>query len=296
MDVLKECRLCPRNCLVNRYVDIGVCGATDKMKIAHKSLHMWEEPIISGSNGSGCIFFSNCNLKCIFCQNRKISTGGYGMEVSKEKFKDICLSLQNNGAHNINLVTPTHYVPYIVEGLQDIKNKELKIPVIYNTSSYENVDTIKMLDKLVDIYLADLKYYDNDLGIKSSHCRDYFKYASLAIDEMFRQVGKFEIENDLMKSGLIVRILVLPGHVDDSKKIIKYLYNKYKDNIIISIMNQYTPIKKFNSYTNLNRKLSDSEYNEVINYASDLGIKYAFVQDGDTQSESFIPEFNYNKL
>ena len=291
MNILEKCTLCPRNCGINRYKNVGVCGANDKIKLAYYSLHQWEEPIISGNNGSVTIFFSHCNLKCIFCQNKKISTGGYGKEISNEKLKEIMLKLQQQGAHNINLVTPTHYVPQIVDCLHKIKNKELKIPVVYNTSSYENVETIDMLEGLVDIYLADLKYFDDSLGKKYSNCCNYFEYATKSIERMYKQVGHFIIENNFMKSGLIVRILILPGHVDDAIKIIDYLYNKYKDNIIISIMNQYTALDVL-KFDNLNRKLSEEEYNTVINYACDLGIKYAFIQDGETQDESFIPNFD----
>lgn len=290
-DILKECNLCPRNCRINRYKQLGACGANEKLKIAYYSLHLWEEPIISGKNGSGTIFFSNCNLKCIYCQNRKISTGGYGKEIDSNKLKEIMLSLQNDNAHNINLVTPTHYVPQILEVLKEIKNKELTIPVVYNTSSYENVSTIDMLDGMVDIYLADFKYFDDDLGVKYSNCKNYFIYASLAIDRMYRQVGNFIIENDLMKRGLIVRILVLPGHVDDAIKIIDYLYAKYGNNIILSIMNQYTPIGCLD-FDNLNRKITIEEYNKVIEYALKLGVEFAFIQDGETQNESFIPDFD----
>lgn len=290
-DILKECNLCPRNCRINRYKQLGACGANEKLKIAYYSLHLWEEPIISGKNGSGTIFFSNCNLKCIYCQNRKISTGGYGKEIDSNKLKEIMLSLQNDNAHNINLVTPTHYVPQILEVLKEIKNKELTIPVVYNTSSYENVSTIDMLDGMVDIYLADFKYFDDDLGVKYSNCKNYFIYASLAIDRMYRQVGNFVIENDLMKRGLIVRILVLPGHVDDAIKIIDYLYAKYGNNIILSIMNQYTPIGCLD-FDNLNRKITIEEYNKVIEYALKLGVEFAFIQDGETQNESFIPDFD----
>ncbi len=294
MDILKCCTLCPRNCKVNRYKNIGACGATDKLKVAYYSLHQWEEPIISGTNGSGTVFFSNCNLKCIFCQNKKISTGGYGKEISKERLKDIFLELQKRGAHNINLVTPTPYVPQIKEVLENI---ELNIPIVYNTSSYENVNTIKMMDGLVNIYLADLKYYDDYFGEKYSHCKEYFKFASKAIDEMYKQVGNVFINsNGLMEKGVIVRILVLPGCTLDAKNIIKYLYSTYGDNIIISIMNQYTPIDKFKEFPNLNRNLTDKEYDDVINFASDLGITNAFIQDGETQSESFIPDFDCSNV
>ena len=294
MDMLESCMLCPRNCKVNRHKNVGFCGASDKVKLAYYSLHQWEEPIISGENGSGTVFFSNCNLRCLFCQNKKISTdrNSYGKEISNDKLKEIFLKLQDLGAHNINLVTPTHYVPQIIDVLKEVKNKNLKIPVVYNTSSYENVSTIESLNGLIDIYLADLKYFDDELGNKYSKCNDYFKYASLAIGEMYKQTGKFQIKDNLLVSGLVVRVLVLPGHVDDSKKIIKYLYDTYKDNIIISIMNQYTPVCKINDFPNLNRKLTDEEYDEVIDYACLLGIENAFVQEGETQSESFIPDFD----
>lgn len=294
MDMLKSCMLCPRNCKVNRHKSVGFCGASDKVKLAYYSLHQWEEPVISGENGSGTVFFSNCNLSCLFCQNKKISTdrNSYGKEISNDKLKEIFLKLQDLGAHNINLVTPTHYVPQIIDVLKEVKNKDLKIPVVYNTSSYENVSTIESLKGLIDIYLADLKYFDDELGSKYSKCNDYFKYASLAIGEMYKQTGKFQIKDNLLVSGLVVRVLVLPGHVDDSKKIIKYLYDTYKDNIIISIMNQYTPVCKIDDFPNLNRKLTDEEYDEVIDYACSLGIENAFVQEGETQSESFIPDFD----
>ena len=290
-DILSKCNLCPRNCGVNRHETVGVCGAGDKIKLAYYSLHQWEEPVISGTNGSGTVFFSHCNLKCIFCQNKKISTGGYGKVISNERLKEIFLELQEKGAHNINLVTPTPFVPLIADVLQEIKGKELMIPVVYNTSSYENVETIKIMNGLVDIYLADLKYYSNELGLKYSRCNNYFEVASKAIDEMVKQVGTFEIIDDLMKKGVIVRVLILPGHIEDSKKIIKYLYDKYHDDVIISIMNQYTPIEKL-EYDNLNRKVTDDEYDEVVNYSYDLGVRMAFMQEGETQSESFIPDFD----
>ena len=296
MDILKECSLCPRNCRVNRYETTVFCKGTDKVKLAYYRLHQLEEPVISWQNGSGTVFFSHCNLQCIFCQNKKISTGGYGKEISNLRLKEIFLELQSKGAHNINLVTPTHYVPQIVSVLQEVKNKELKIPVVYNTSSYENVKTIEMLEGIVDIYLADLKYFDNNLGCKYSNCRDYFKYASEAIEAMYKQVGKFKIVGDLMKSGLIVRILVLPGHVDDSKNLIKYLYNRYGDNIIISIMNQYTPIDVIDDYPNLNRRFTDEEYENVVDYACSLGVEMAFIQEGDTQEKSFIPDFDDSNI
>lgn len=291
-DVLKKCNLCPRNCLVDRSKTIGVCGMKDKLMIARASLHMWEEPCISGENGSGTIFFTGCNLKCIFCQNKDISTKLIGKEITIKEFSSICLNLQKQGANNINLVTPTHFVPLIVEGLKLAKQKGLTIPIVYNTSSYENIETIKMLNEIVDIYLPDLKYYNDDYAIKYSHAPNYFKVASNAINEMIKQVGLPTFnENGIMTKGVIVRHLMMPGLKEDTKKILNYLYNKYQDTIYISIMNQYTPIKHFDKYQELNHKITDEDYNEIIDYAIDLGIKKAFIQEGDTASESFIPDF-----
>ena len=296
MEVLKKCMICPRKCGVNRYLEKGFCGAKNIIKLAYYSLHMWEEPIISGINGSGTIFFSNCNLRCIYCQNKKISHDGYGKYISNKHLGEIMLKLQDMKAHNINLVTPTHYIPQIASVLQKIKGNDLNIPIIYNTSSYENIGALMMMRGLVDIYLADLKYFDDDLGKKYSLCDNYFETATMAIDEMYRQVGDYIIGDDgLMKRGLIVRVLVLPGHKSDAKKIIDYLYSTYKDSIFISIMNQYTPISKY-PYANLNRKVSDQEYEEVVNYALTIGVNNAFIQEGDAASHSFIPNFDKSKV
>ena len=296
-NILKNCMLCPRKCGVNRYEKVGYCGAGNKIKLAYYSLHEWEEPVISGTKGSGTIFFSNCNLRCIYCQNKKISIDGYGKEITNKKFEEIVLKLQDMGAHNINLVTPTHFVPNIQKVLKKIKNKELHIPVVYNTSSYETIGALKMMSGLVDIYLADLKYYDDHIANLYSGCLNYFENATLAIDEMYRQVGKFELDEktELMKKGLIVRVLILPGHIDDAKKIIEYLYKTYGDDIIISIMSQYTPVN-YCIYQNLNRKLTKAEYKEVVDYALKLNVKYAFIQEGESASESFIPDFNIDVL
>lgn len=296
MEILKNCCLCPRKCGINRYEQKGFCGANNKLKIAHYSLHMWEEPVISGDTGSGTIFFSNCNMKCMYCQNKKISLDGYGKYTSLKRLEEIMMELQDKGANNINLVTPTHYVPQIAKVLKRIKNKSLNIPVVYNTSSYENVGTLMMMNNLVDIYLADLKYYDDELALKYSLCTDYFETATMAIDEMYRQVGGLQISEDgLLKKGVIVRVLILPGHIEDAKNIINYLYKTFGDSIIISIMNQFTPVNKC-KYDNLNRKVTDDEYNEVIDFAAELGIVNAFVQEGDAAEESFIPDFDKNNI
>ena len=290
-ELLKCCMLCPRKCGINRYEKRGFCGATNRIKIAYFSLHKWEEPVISGTNGSGTIFFSNCNMRCIYCQNKKISIDGYGVYISNKKLKEIMLLLQEKGAHNINLVTPTMYVPQISKILKSIKGKELTIPVVYNTSSYENIIALKAMNNLVDIYLADLKYYDDNIAKKYSNVDNYFEIATLALDEMYRQVGSIKFNDDLLEKGLIVRVLVLPGHVDDSKKIIEYLYKTYNNEIIISIMSQFTPVNICN-YDNLNRKLTMEEYNEVVKFAEDLGVINAFIQEGESAEESFIPDFN----
>lgn len=295
MNLLKSCNLCARNCDINRYNQKGVCGANHKIKVARCALHYYEEPCISGKDGSGsgAIFFSNCNLKCIFCQNKKISTDGYGKEISIKRFSEICLELQSIGANNINLVTPTMYVPHIVKGIRKAKNEGLIVPIIYNTSSYENVDTIKLLENTVDVYLPDLKYYDDNYGLKYSHVKKYFSVATKAIDEMYQQVGKVKFDdNGMIIKGVIVRVLLLPGLKEDAKKIINFLYNKYKDNIFISIMNQYTPLYNFKSFTNLNNKVINEEYDEVVNYACDIGVKNGFIQEGETQSVEFIPNFD----
>ena len=296
MEILKNCCLCPRKCGINRYEQKGYCGANNKLKIAHYSLHMWEEPVISGDTGSGTIFFSNCNMKCMYCQNKKISLDGYGKYTSLKRLEEIMMELQEKGANNINLVTPTHYVPQIAKVLRKIKGKTLNIPVVYNTSSYENVGTLMMMNNLVDIYLADLKYYDDELALKYSFCTDYFETATMAIDEMYRQVGGLQVSEDgLLKKGLIVRVLILPDHIEDAKNIINYLYKTFGDSIIISIMNQFTPVNKC-KYDNLNRKVTDEEYNEVIDFAAELGIVNAFVQEGDAAEESFIPDFDKNSI
>ena len=292
MELLKCCMLCPRKCGVNRYQQKGYCGATNKVKVAYYHRHRWEEPVLSGRKGSGTIFFSYCNMRCMYCQNKKISIDGYGKEISLKRLEEIMLELQEQKAHNINLVTPTHYVPQIAKVLKKMKGKSLQIPIVYNTSSYENVGTLMVMRNLVDIYLADLKYFDDELAKKYSFCDNYFEVATLAIDEMFRQVGTIEMGKDgLLKKGLIVRVLVLPGHISDAKKIIEYLYKTYQNDIYISIMNQYTPVNSC-SYENLNRKLTEDEYEEVINYALTIGVDNAFIQEGDAAEESFIPNFD----
>lgn len=288
-----KCNLCGRKCNIDRDKQLGFCNSSNTLVVSRAALHFYEEPCISGKTGSGTVFFSNCNLKCVFCQNYETSTNGIGKEITEERLSEIFVELQKKGANNINLVTPTHYVLQIIEAIKIARQKGLIIPIVYNTNSYETVETIKLLNKYIDIYLADFKYYDNKLGMKYSNVKNYFEVASKAIDEMVNQISEnvFD-ENGIIKKGIIVRHLILPGCISDSKKIIEYLYNKYKDKIYISIMNQYTPVGNLDNYPEINRTITEKEYNEVAYYAIELGINNGFIQEGETQKTSFIPKFN----
>lgn len=269
----------------------GFCGASDKIKIARHALHFWEEPCISGTSGSGTVFFSNCTMKCVFCQNYSISTRNVGSDVSIEELAEIFIDLQNQGALNINLVTPTHYAPQIISALKTAKKLGLHIPIVYNTSGYERVETLKMLDGLIDIYMPDMKYFSDKYAVKYSTAPKYFKIASEAIAEMFRQTGAPVFENGIMKRGVLVRHLMLPGLLFDTKKIMDFLYKTYGDDIYISIMSQYTPLEQVKKYPELDRKLNPRHYEAMLDYCAQLGIKNAFIQEGEAALESFIPEF-----
>ena len=286
-----NCNLCVRKCNVNRDLTFGFCKSSNVIKIAKIMLYEYEEPCISGENGSGAIFFSNCNMKCVFCQNYEISILGKGKEVSINDFADLLISLEKKKAHNINLVTPGHYAHLIKEGIILAKKKGLSIPIIYNTNSYESVDVIKSLNGLIDIYLPDFKYYDDKYAIKYSSVPGYCDNAKLVIDEMVKQVGTPIFKNGMMVKGVLVRHLILPTLTLDTKRIINYLYSTYGDNIYLSIMNQYTPMKKFNDDI-LNKKVSKKEYEEIIDYAYDIGVRNAYVQDEGTCKKSFIPDFS----
>ncbi len=296
-ELYNSCELCPRKCHINRNINKGICSNTSTLKLARSALHYFEEPSISSSNGSGTIFFSGCNLKCCYCQNKEISNDNFGINISVERLSELMLELQAKKASNINLVTPTHFVPSIIEAIKLARANGLSIPIVYNTSGYESINTIKLLTGYVDIYLTDFKYFDNKLGEDLSKVKNYFEVASLALEEMYKQVGinKFA-SNGMMTKGIIVRCLVLPTKGTDTKKIISYLYKKYQDNIYLSIMNQYTPVNHSDTFTFLNDKVSDKEYDDIINYALDLGIKNAYIQEGETQDESFIPPFNLEGL
>lgn len=291
--MLNKCRLCPRECNVNRLKgELGYCGASDKVVIARAALHFWEEPCVSGEGGSGAVFFSNCNLKCVFCQNHCISQENLGVEISIQKLSKIFLQLQKKGANNINLVTPTHYVPQIIEALKLSKSSGLSIPILYNSNGYDSLDTLKTLNGYIDVYLPDLKYYSSKYSLRYSNAEDYFEKASLAIEEMYKQVGKpIYDENGIIKKGVIIRHLLLPGLLFDSKKILDYIYKSFGDNVYISIMNQYTPMFKASDYPEINRTLNEEHYDALIHYALKLGIKNAFIQESGTSSEEFVPDF-----
>ncbi len=287
------CNLCPRNCNIDRNVSVGYCKMSEQVKISRAALHFWEEPCISGEEGSGTVFFSGCNMGCVFCQNQDISHIGFGKTITLDRLSDIYLELQNKKANNINLVTPTHYSVQIAKSIIMAREKGLNIPIVYNTSSYEKVEAIENLDGLVDVYLPDFKYIDRETAKKYSFCYDYPEVAKKAIDAMVRQVGKCVFDdNGIIQKGVIVRVLVLPNQTEQTKKIIEYLYKTYKDDIYISIMSQYTPCTNLDKYPEINRKITSKEYDEVVDYAVDIGVENGFIQEGESASESFIPPFN----
>lgn len=294
MKVLKKCNLCPHNCNINRTENkIGRCKATSSVKIALYSVHNYEEPCISGKNGSGTIFFSNCNLNCIYCQNYEISQMGKGKEISTERLADIFLEQQSKNVENINLVTPTSYVPQIIEAIKIAKKEGLNIPIVYNTNSYENVETIKMLDGYIDIYLADLKYAENELGKKLSTIDNYFEYSTSAIKEMCIQTGipRFS-ENGIMKKGVIIRHLVLPNYLENSKKVIKWIKENINDKAIISVMAQYFPTYKADQIKELNRKLNKKEWKVIENYIYELGFENGYIQELGEYEEEYVPKWD----
>ena len=293
-EIMEECRLCPRNCGVDRNSgQKGFCGVSAEVKIARAALHMWEEPCISGKEGSGAVFFSGCALRCRFCQNRAISGGQQGKTVTVKRLADIFLELQEQNANNINLVTAGQFVPQVAAAIILARDQGLKIPVVYNSSGYESLDALKMLEGLVDIYLPDFKYMDPNLALKYSHAKDYPEVAKEALKEMVRQVGEPEFDDrGMMQKGIIVRHLLLPGHVRDSKNVLKYLIDTYENRIYISLMNQYTPMPAMKGDPLLSRKVTEREYERLIDYGISLGLENGFIQEGETAKESFIPEFN----
>lgn len=292
--MLKDCHLCPRNCGVDRLAgQKGFCGVDAGIMVARAALHMWEEPCISGKEGSGTVFFSGCSLGCAFCQNRTISKGQIGKVITVEYLAELFQDLQAQKANNINLVTAGHFLPQVREALILAKEQVLTIPVVYNSSGYEKAEMLRYLEGLVDIYLPDLKYLEADLAGKYSHAKDYPEVAMKALEEMVRQVGMPEFdERGMMKKGVIVRHLLLPGHVRNSKKVLEYLYGTYGDQIYISLMSQYTPMPAMKDDPQLSRKVTDREYDRLLDHAISLGVTNCFIQEGETAKESFIPEFN----
>lgn len=294
MNKYENCLLCPRKCGINRRTgQTGVCGVSSEIKVARAALHYWEEPCISGKRGSGAVFFSGCSLHCVFCQNREISDGKEGKVISKERLSDIFMELADKGANNINLVTPGQYIPDIVWAVNDAKSRGMKLPIIYNTSGYENMTELKLLEGIVDVYLPDFKYMDSTLSARYSRAKDYPSVAKQALSEMVRQQPDVVIDDatGLIQKGVIVRQLLLPGHVNDAKAVLKYLYDTYHDHVYISMMSQFTPIA-LKDYPEINRTVTKREYERLVNYALEIGITNAFIQEGDVAKDSFIPAFD----
>lgn len=291
---MSDCRLCPRNCGADRTNgQTGFCGQTYELRVARAALHMWEEPCISGTRGSGTVFFGGCTLRCIYCQNRSIALGQSGKLITKQRLVDIFFELADLGAHNINLVTPTHYIPQIAECITDAKERGFRLPFVYNTSGYERSESLRFLDGLVDIYIPDFKYWTGSAAQKYSSAADYPDVAKLAVDEMVRQCPECTYDTDgIMQKGVIVRHMLLPSHVYDAKQIMKYLFETYGSRIVCSIMSQYTPMAEFEQHPELSRKVRQKEYDSLVDYCIELGMENAYIQDGEAASESFVPPFD----
>lgn len=296
MDLISKCEICPRKCKVNRYEKKGYCRCDDKVRIALVSKHYFEEPCISGRNGSGTIFFSNCNLNCIFCQNHDISQGGKGIDVTIERLAEIMLEQQERGANNINLVTPTMYVEHIIKAIDIAKKNGLDIPIVYNTNGYEEVETIKKLNGYIDIYLPDFKYFTNELAIKYSKALNYFEKVTSALIEMQSQFDEYVFDGEIMKKGMIVRHLVLPNHIQNSKNVLKWIKDNLRKDIYVSVMAQYFPTYKAIGDELIGRKLSFSEYRKIEQYFYSLDIENGYIQDLGKHEEEFVPDFNMNNV
>ena len=296
MDLISKCEICPRKCKVNRYEKKGYCRCDDKVRIALVSKHYFEEPCISGRNGSGTIFFSNCNLNCIFCQNHDISQGGKGIDVTVERLAEIMLEQQERGANNINLVTPTMYVEQIIKAIDIAKKGGLNIPIVYNTNGYEEVETIKKLAGYIDIYLPDFKYFTNELAIKYSKAPNYFEKVTSALLEMQSQFDEYVFDGEIMKKGMIVRHLVLPNHIQNSKNVLKWIKENLREDIYVSVMAQYFPTYKAVGDELIGRKLSFSEYRKIEQYFYGLDIKNGYIQDLGKHEEEFVPDFNMDNV
>ena len=291
---LECCTICPHNCKINRTKSPGRCKSTDKIKIALYSIHNFEEPCISGKKGSGTIFFSNCNMNCVFCQNYEISQLGRGKEITIEELANVMIKQQERNVQNINLVTPTSYALHIVEAIKIARKKGLKIPIVYNTNGYESVETLKLLEGYVDIYLPDLKYYYDDLAKKYSKVDNYFEIATKTIQEMYRQVGAPVLdENGVMKKGLMIRHLILPNEVQNSKKVLKWIKENIDSNVYVSIMAQYFPTYKAKEIPEIARKITKEEYEKVENYLYELDLENGYIQELGEHEEEYVPTWEY---
>ena len=281
-------------CGINRNNgQVGRCKSSNKVKIALYSVHDFEEPCVSGENGSGTVFFSNCNMNCVFCQNYEISQQGKGKEITIERLAEIFLEQQNRNVNNINLVTPTSYVPQIIEAIKIARVNGLKIPIVYNTNGYENVETLKMLEGYIDIYLPDLKYAEDNLGLEYSKVKNYFEIATTAIKEMYRQVGSPKLNNDgIIEKGLIIRHLILPSNIENSKKVLKWIKENMDKDVYVSVMAQYFPTYKAKQIENINRKLTKEEYEEIENYLYDLDIENGYIQELGEHEEEYVPKWD----
>ena len=294
--MLEKCELCPHRCKVNRLNgEIGGCKAGANPKVALASVHNFEEPCISGSNGSGTVFFSNCNLGCIFCQNYKISSGGFGKEISIQKLAEIFLKEQSFGVHNINLVSPTIYVEQIIEAIEIARKNGLEIPIVYNSSGYERKETIKELKGYIDIYLPDFKYMEDELGEKYSKIKEYSKYATNSILEMVNQVGETEYRDGILQRGVIIRHLVLPNHIKNSMKVLDWIKENLDGKVAVSLMAQYFPTGNVKE-PDLDRKLTQREYEKITNYLYEMNFKYGYVQELGKHEEEYVPEFDLRNV
>ncbi|HCC03789.1 MAG TPA: radical SAM protein [Clostridiales bacterium] len=293
LDYLKKCEICPHRCGVDRTNNqIGRCKSKNTVKVAKASIHMYEEPCISKGSGSGTVFFSNCNLNCVFCQNYEISQNGLGHEITIKELANIFLKLQSENVNNINLVTPTSYVPQIIEAIKIAKDNGLNIPIVYNTNSYENIETLKLLEGYIDIYLPDLKYSENELGEKYSNVKNYFEVATTAIKEMYRQVGNLKCDkNGIAKKGVIIRHLVLPNHIENSKKVLSWIKNNLPQDVYVSVMNQYFPIYKAKNIKDLNRKITKREMKKIEEFIYSTDLKNGYIQDIEENEIQYVPNW-----
>lgn len=293
---MRNCRICPRECGANRLDGKkGYCHIANGIKVSKAFLHHWEEPCVSGRNGSGTVFFSGCNMGCVFCQNYEISQRRYGIYIDVNRLAKIFLNLQKKGAHNINLVTPTIYVPYIIEALDVAKKEGLYIPIVYNTSSYEKVETIELLKGYVDVFLPDLKYFSDDLAIKYSNAPKYFYYATKTILKMFDIVGEPKFENGIIKKGIIIRHLILPLNTNDSLKIMEWIANNLKGKVMLSLMSQYYPTYRAYEFKEISRKLTQREYHKVLNYVIENGLDFGYFQGLSSADKKYTPDFDLGR-